>query len=250
MKPIQYTTEKLVALFHERLVLTLPEIKNILHTNSTMTVHRKLRSLDYQASYSHSGRYYTLKEIAEFDRNGLWEFNHIYFSKHGKLAATIEYLVNASSAGYFASELKQLLNVVVLNELKKLHHEGKLKRKQIGREFLYLSNFIDSIQLQRREEHIQHAVSMDVSASSVEKNRFAEEEHLLAFLSVLDEKQRRLFLGFESLRLGYGGDKAMSKLSGIDVRTIAKGRQELLRHDISVERVRKAGAGRPTFKKN
>jgi hypothetical protein len=250
MKTIQYSTEKLVALFHERLVLTLPEIKNVLHTNSTMTAHRKLHTIGYQTSYSHSGRYYTLKEIAEFDRNGLWEFNHIYFSKHGKLAATIEHVVTTSPAGYFASELKQLLNVFVLNELKKLHHEGKLKRQQIGREFLYLSTSIGSVQLQRRKEQIQQAVSTNLSAPNIGKNRFDEEEHLLAFLSVLNEKQRRLFLGFESLRLGYGGDKALSKLSGIDVRTIAKGRQELLRHDISIDRVRKAGAGRPAFKKN
>jgi hypothetical protein len=215
-----------------------------------MTTHRKLRIINYKTSYSHSGKYYTLAEIADFDNNGLWELNGIYFSKYGKLASTIEHLVNYSTSGYFASELKQILKVFVHNELKKLHQRDKLKRKQIGREFLYLSNVAGNTQLQQRKEQIQYAVSTDLTSSRAEKNRFDEKEHLLAFLSVLNEKQRRLFLGYESLRLGYGGDKTISKLSGIDARTIAKGRQELLAHDISIDRVRDFGAGRPAFKKN
>jgi len=246
MRTNQYSTDKLIALFNERLVLTLPEIKQALGTNSTMTTHRKLHTISYQTSYSHSGKYYTLTKIADFDSNGLWEINDIYFSKHGKLAPTIEHLVNSSADGYFASELKQMLKVFLHNELNKLHHRGKLKREQIGREFLYLSNCIGDIQLQRRKEKNQHTVSK----TSAKTSQFDEKEHVLAFLSVLNEKQRRLFLGFESLRQGYGGDKTMSKLSGIDARTIAKGRQELLSHNISVDRVREPGAGRPSFKKN
>lgn len=249
MRTSYFATEKLIALFHERLVLTLPEIKQILNTNSTMTTHRKLRTISYQTSYSHSGKYYTLTNIADFNHDGLWEFNGIYFSKYGKLAPTIEHLVNCSSDGYFAAELKQILQVFVHNELKKLHHHGKLKRKQIGREFLYLSNRIGDIQLKRKKKHIQRAVSANLTPPA-EINQFNEQEHLMAFLSILNEKQQRLFLGFESLRLGYGGDKTMSKLTGIDARTIAKGRQELLSHDIAVDRVRKPGAGRPSFKKN
>lgn len=246
MRTSQFSTEKLIALFHKRLVLTLPEIKQALNTNSTMTTHRKLRTISYQTSYSHSGKYYTLTSIADFNSNGLWEFNGIYFSKHGKLAPSIEHLVNYSPDGYFAAELKQMLKVFVHNELKKLHHHGKLRREQIGREFLYLSNSSGDTQLKRRKEHIQHAVST-ISAGTTQ---FDQKEYLMAFLSILNEKQRRLFLGFESLRLGYGGDKIMSKLTGIDVRTIAKGRQELLSHNISVDRVREPGAGRPSFKKN
>jgi hypothetical protein len=75
-------------------------------------------------------------------------------------------------------------------------------------------------------------------------------EHLTTFLSALNEKQRRLFLGFESLRLGHGGDKTLSALTGMDARTIAKGRRELLSRNISVERIRKPGGGRPPLKKN
>lgn len=243
------STTDLFALFNERKVLTLPAIKQAVHTNSTMTIYRKLSKLGYQTSYSHSGKYYTLPDIADYDQHGLWEFNGIYFSAYGKLAPTIEQVVNFSPAGYFAAELTELLHVFVYNELQKIARRGKLRREQLGGEFLYLSTTIGDVQLKQRTGQIQQAILADQSAS-LPSDELGNTEHLTRFLSVLDEKQRRLFLGFESLRLGYGGDKAVSDLTGIDVRTIAKGRRELVSHDISVDRIRKPGAGRPPLKKN
>ena len=57
---------------------TLDQLKKELCTNSTMTVFRKLKSLEYRSSYSHRGKYYTLNSIAEFDEVGLWSFNSIW----------------------------------------------------------------------------------------------------------------------------------------------------------------------------
>jgi hypothetical protein len=97
-----------------------------------------------------------------------------------------------------------------------------------------------------------------IEASEEKKNLYfvsgfdsAEARHCMKlFLSTLNEKQRRLYVGFESMKLGRGGDKVMSKITGINVKTIARGRKELLSHDITPERIRKEGAGRPSFKKN
>jgi len=49
--------------------------------------------------------------------------------------------------------------------------------------------------------------------------------------------------------LGHGGDTKVAELLGLDVGTVARGRQQLLDHDVEVERVRKAGAGRPKQEK-
>ena len=68
-------------------------------------------------------------------------------------------------------------------------------------------------------------------------------------LSVLNEKQRRLYLGFESIRLGHGGDAQISRLTGANVKTIARGRRQLQSRDITVERIRDVGGGRPPAKK-
>ena len=62
------------------------------------------------------------------------------------------------------------------------------------------------------------------------------------------EKQRRLYAGFESLRHGRGGDAAVARRAGLNVKTVARGRQELEAGNISLQRIRAAGAGRP--KKN
>ncbi len=67
---------------------------------------------------------------------------------------------------------------------------------------------------------------------------------IILFFSLLDEKQRRLYAGLESLKFGHGGDRRLAELLGLDAGTVARGRRELLAQDVEVERVRKAGAGR------
>jgi len=69
------------------------------------------------------------------------------------------------------------------------------------------------------------------------------------FMVSLDEKQRRLCAALESRRLGYGGDTIVSKITGLDVKTIRRGREEL-EHQETAEKVRKPGAGAPLKKKD
>ena len=73
---------------------------------------------------------------------------------------------------------------------------------------------------------------------------------LIIFYSTLNEKQRRLYAGFESLKVGYGGDKKIAELLNIDKRTVAKGRKELLSRDVDLDIIRERGGGRKQIKKN
>jgi len=66
---------------------------------------------------------------------------------------------------------------------------------------------------------------------------------------MLDEKQRRLYAGLESLKLGYGGDQRIAEFIGMDPHTVAKGRRELLEQDLEIDRIRKAGGGRKRLEK-
>lgn len=71
------------------------------------------------------------------------------------------------------------------------------------------------------------------------------------FLDRLDEQQRRWYVALESKRIGYGGDHLLSQITGMDEKTIRRGREEL---DSSLEerpanRVRLPGAGRPAVEK-
>ena|SRR5450631_3686801 len=65
-------------------------------------------------------------------------------------------------------------------------------------------------------------------------------------LSRLDEQQRRWYVAVEANRLGVGGDRLLSQITGLDEKTIQRGRQELA--DSLIERpdeqVRLPGGGR------
>jgi hypothetical protein len=72
---------------------------------------------------------------------------------------------------------------------------------------------------------------------------------IILFFSVLDEKQRRLYAGLESLKLGHGGDRQIAEILGLDPGTVAKGRRQLLSRDVEMEQVRKKGGGRRPLEK-
>ena len=74
---------------------------------------------------------------------------------------------------------------------------------------------------------------------------------LLLLYTRLDENQRRWFVALESKRLGYGGDRLLSQITGMDEKTIRRGREEL---DASLadnpsDRIRRPGGGRPPVEK-
>ena len=241
-------TKKLADVFNLEKVLNLNAVKEILRTTSRMTAFRNLKKLGYYSSYSHCGKYYTLRSIPQFDTNNLWEFGGVHFSGHGNLMETIQSFVKNSAAGYFASELEEILPVFVHNALGRLFASGRLVREQIGDQYLYLSPVLAGNQFITRKK----MVTDGVAPSDIPVKRMTDEqagEHLRTLLSVLDEKQRRLFLGFESFKLGHGGDIQMAMASGINVKTVARGRKELLAKKIDSGRVRRKGAGRPSLKK-
>ena len=99
----------------------------------------------------------------------------------------------------------------------------------------------------RRVWEAQPSVSKSIAAQDVLPDEL--KAAIILFFSLLDERERRVYAGLESLKLGYGGDRQMAEILGLDVSTVARGRRELLEHDVNVERVRKAGAGRKAVEK-
>jgi hypothetical protein len=72
------------------------------------------------------------------------------------------------------------------------------------------------------------------------------------FLSRLDEAQRRWYAALEADRAGPGGDRLLSQITGMDERTIRRGRGELAGGlaEVPPDRVRRPGGGRlPVEKK-
>lgn len=71
------------------------------------------------------------------------------------------------------------------------------------------------------------------------------------FLSRLNEQQRRWYVALEAERLGPGGDRLLSQITGLDAKTIQRGRTELAAElvDRPWDRVRQVGGGRPPVEK-
>lgn len=80
----------------------------------------------------------------------------------------------------------------------------------------------------------------------------ARHHRINLFLSRLDEQQRRWYVGLEAERVGPGGDRLLAQITGLDPKTIQRGRDELAAElaDRPWDRERQAGGGRyPAEKK-
>ena len=64
-------------------------------------------------------------------------------------------------------------------------------------------------------------------------------------LAASDERVRRLMAGFVAEQMGEGGIARLARITGLDRKTIAKGRKELHQPEFAdTPRVRRTGAGR------
>src|SRR4051794_41561755 len=72
-------------------------------------------------------------------------------------------------------------------------------------------------------------------------------QHINLLVARLDEQQRRWFVALEAERLGRGGDTLLARITGLNRRTIRRGRRELAAGlaERPTERVRAPGGGRP-----
>jgi len=238
-------------LLQRQKIATMPELKEALGTDVDVTVFRKLRELAYRTSYSHRGKYYTLDEIARFDALGLWSFRSVWFSKHGTLVRTCELLVAESEAGYFTEELEATLHVGVKDALRKLAGEGRIGRAKVTGRFLHTSADRTDRRAQVRARQVRMAQPGELLAFGAGTRVLPDElkAAIVLFFALLDERQRRLYAGLESLKLGHGGDQRIAELLGLDAGTVARGRRDLLAQDVEPERVRRKGAGRPRTEK-
>ena len=248
MRTSQFSAETLQSFFCEHIIGTMQQLKETLGTSVAMTVYRKLRQLPYITSYSHQGKYYSLEELADFDSYGLWRFDVARFSKKGTLLETAQNLIDTSENGYSLTELRSIVGVDVKETMLQLQRQYRIHREEIAGRYIYFS----SNPKRRRGQHLLRLAEKPPMGAAGRHDALAHEVRaaIILFFSVLDERQRRLYAGLESLRQGRGGDSIISRLLNIDNHTVARGRRELLERDQEIGRIRKKGGGRSPVKKN
>ena len=250
MRPLSYRSDALRALLLRNQIATFDEMKQALGNPVDVTVFRKLKPLDYLSSYSHRGRFYTLREIARFDDQGLWSQADVWFSRSGTLLATAEVFVNRSPRGFFADELARALHVEVQDALHQLTQQRRVTRDAVSGLYLYTATDRDIQRgqlLTRRTVEAAVPTVPDASVLAVSEDEL--KASILLFYSLLDEQQRRLYAGLESLKLGRGGDHQLAGFLALDPHTVARGRQQLLAQDVEVGRARRTGGGRKPVEK-
>jgi hypothetical protein len=245
MNKTKYQLQDIKDFFGAQKIATLNQLKAALGNPARATLFRKLAQLEYLSSYSHRGKFYTLLSIARFSKPGLWSFRSVWFSRFGNLLQTAQTLVTRSEAGYSAAELKDILHVKTKHALTQLVRGERLQRKKLDAVYVYLS--VEDTVARKQEKVRRSRLKKSFASVIVTNPDLATEEAkaiVVLFCSMLDERQRRLYAGLESLKLGHGGDTYIASLLGMDPHTVARGRQELISGDLSSQKVRAPGGGR------
>ncbi|MBW2240034.1 MAG: hypothetical protein JRF39_13620 [Deltaproteobacteria bacterium] len=245
MNKTKYFLQDLRDFFDANKIATLDQLKAVIGNPARCTLFRKLAQLEYLSSYSHRGKFYTLRSIARFTELGLWSYRSVWFSRFGNLLKTAETLVTQSETGYSAAELKDILHVKTKHALTQLVRCNLLQRKKIDSVYVYLS--VENTVAHKQETARKLRLKKSFASVIVTNPDLAVDEAkaiVVLFCSMLDERQRRLYAGLESLKLGHGGDTYIASLLGMDPHTVARGRQELISGDLSPKRVRAKGGGR------
>lgn len=172
-----------------------------------------------------------------------------FFSKYDTLSDTVQHFIDNSEKGFSARELDDILRVSTKEALLNSYKKGLLLRKKISGNYYYFSSKALIFQQQVND---REATFKSIASTEILKNDSVSDKvkaAIILFFSILNEKQKRLYAGLESLKLGYGGDKIISELIGVDVHTVSKGRKEIVSGKIDNERIRCKGGGRHNVKK-
>jgi hypothetical protein len=186
--------QQLVSLFHSHPCWMIEPLTDELGC-SVPSTRRYLKAAGYYSSFTHNGKWYTLKSIPRFDRDGLWFHELIGFSRAGSLTGTLIQLVGRSPAGLTAQQLGVKLRCRCHSVLVQLCRHGKLARRPMGRSHLYLAV----------DQPVQ-AAQLQVLAGNQPAPALPAEIAVL----ILAEFIRQPELSFEELAAVVGGNRQLS----------------------------------------
>jgi len=153
--------EKLVSLFSQQSCWMIEPLATVIGY-SVPSVRRFLAEIGYYSSFTHNGKWYTLRTIPHFDRNGIWFFDIIGFSQTGSLTKTLIKLIGRSQGGMTAEQLGEQLRCRCHSVLVQLYRQEKIQRQKQGRSYIYLAvdPSTQAAQLQARKGKIVSAPSL------------------------------------------------------------------------------------------
>jgi len=145
-------------------IITIEQLVRLLKC-SVITARRRLKKWKTYTSINKNGRYYTLPQIPVFDKNGLWKYQTVVFSKHGNLKQTIVALITGSQQGLSAVDIGKLVYLVPNSSfLSQLKDVPGVKREKYQGRFIYLS---DSPEIYTRQKLQWTTIAFPTDAQAV-----------------------------------------------------------------------------------
>jgi len=154
--------------FKRQKIVTLEQLVKMLDC-SEITVRRRLKMWQTYTSINKNGRYYTLPQTPVFDKNGLWKYQSVLFSKHGNLKQTIVSLIVDSPRGLSAVEIAEIVDLVPNSSfISKFKNVAGVKREKHQGRFIYLSDQPEVCTRQKRRRASGHkTVAFPTDAQAV-----------------------------------------------------------------------------------
>lgn len=170
-------------LFDKKKILTYQEVKE--ETGCCLTTLSRFGDKQgYYTSLNKNGKYYILKENCPFNKDGLYAYKGIKFSKYHTLKASLLHTIEFSKRGITTEELKKIYGNSTGVSVSHLYTAKKIDRMFSEGTFYYLSSDseINSIQRQSREELL---------ISNLEKlttDDLPSQDNIIAILTLLVKK--------------------------------------------------------------
>jgi hypothetical protein len=153
---------------------------------SEATLRRDIRRIKGITSFTHQGRFVTLKDIPKFDKNGIWFYRKAGFTKYKNSLELIVHLINNSKEGLNREQIQQILKIQIFQQIQTLLKRNELYRCKIGNKYIYLPEQLAMNQKKRLRS---------LSANNVEEyyDAMVSSSDLVALLkAVLIEKKIKI----------------------------------------------------------
>ena len=179
---------KVVVLLRELIVAKIDVLCTKLLA-SRSTVLRALKTYGYFSSYNFNSSYFTLKDIPDFGKDGLWFHGDVGFSLYGTLTQTVKAVVEHSEAGYTVLELQKRLGTKVHNQLSRLCRSKMLTQFYVGRHCVYTSveREVQTSQQANRKSQIREPRAIGTRHYDFKKNELLQQLDVLTVIRLLVE---------------------------------------------------------------
>ncbi len=141
--------ETVLSTFREKKIFTIEELSELLSC-SNITSRRRLKQWQAHTSYNQNNRYYTLPAIPTFNKKGLWQYQGVFFSKHGTCKQTVIHLVHQSKKGLSNKELGEVLGENPNSLLAHFKEISGIKKERHSRDIVYFSSDKEVYKQQKR----------------------------------------------------------------------------------------------------